>query len=148
VTVQPVRLFDDPILRRPAEPVVDFDAELRKLIDDLNETMHENNGAGLTAPRSVWARGSSRSIPTSRKASSGIWSTRCWSSPDEEEQDGSEGHLSIPGVHLDTKRRMNVVAKGFTPPCVHPARAACRRRTRTAAAGCTSGEARPRRRNS
>ena len=33
--------------------------------------------------------------------------------PDEEEQDGPEGCLSIPGVYVDTKRRMNVVAKGF-----------------------------------
>jgi len=33
--------------------------------------------------------------------------------PDEEEQDGPEGCLSIPGLYFDTKRRMNVVAKGF-----------------------------------
>ena len=33
--------------------------------------------------------------------------------PDEEEQDGPEGCLSIPGIYIDTKRRMNVVAKGF-----------------------------------
>ena len=34
--------------------------------------------------------------------------------PDDEEQDGPEGCLSIPGVYLDTKRRMNVVATGFS----------------------------------
>jgi len=33
--------------------------------------------------------------------------------PDDEEQDGPEGCLSIPGVYVDTKRRMNVVASGF-----------------------------------
>ena len=33
--------------------------------------------------------------------------------PDEEEQDGPEGCLSIPGLYFDTKRRQNVVAKGF-----------------------------------
>ena len=33
--------------------------------------------------------------------------------PDEEEQDGPEGCLSIPGVYVDTKRRLNTVAKGF-----------------------------------
>jgi peptide deformylase len=33
--------------------------------------------------------------------------------PDEEEQDGPEGCLSIPGVYIDTKRRQNVVANGF-----------------------------------
>jgi peptide deformylase len=34
--------------------------------------------------------------------------------PGEEEQDGPEGCLSIPGLYFGTKRRMNVVAKGFT----------------------------------
>ena len=34
--------------------------------------------------------------------------------PDEEEQDGPEGCLSIPGLYFDTKRRLNVVARGFT----------------------------------
>ena len=34
--------------------------------------------------------------------------------PDEQEQDGPEGCLSIPGLYFDTKRRINVVAKGYT----------------------------------
>ena len=34
--------------------------------------------------------------------------------PDQEEQDGPEGCLSMPGFYFDTRRRMNVVAKGFT----------------------------------
>jgi len=34
--------------------------------------------------------------------------------PDTEEQDGPEGCLSIPGFYFDTRRRMNVVAKGYT----------------------------------
>jgi peptide deformylase len=33
--------------------------------------------------------------------------------PDDEEQDGPEGCLSIPGVYVDTRRRQNVVARGF-----------------------------------
>jgi peptide deformylase len=33
--------------------------------------------------------------------------------PDDEEQDGPEGCLSIPGVYVDTKRRQHVVARGF-----------------------------------
>jgi len=35
VTVQPIRLFGDPVLRTPAEQVVDFDKELRTLVADL-----------------------------------------------------------------------------------------------------------------
>ena len=33
MSVTPIRLFGDPVLRTPAEPVVDFDAELAKLLD-------------------------------------------------------------------------------------------------------------------
>ena len=51
MTVQPIRLFGDPVLRTPAEPVVDFDKELRRLVADLIETMREQAGAGLAAPQ-------------------------------------------------------------------------------------------------
>src|SRR5690606_32770982 len=41
LTVQPIRLFGDPVLRTPAEPVVDFDKELRTLVTDLTDTLRE-----------------------------------------------------------------------------------------------------------
>ena len=49
MSVKPIRLFGDPVLRTPAEPVRDFDAELRRLVKDLTETM-------LDAPGSAWPR--------------------------------------------------------------------------------------------
>ena len=51
VSVTPIRLFGDPVLRTPAEPVVDFDAELRRLVDDLTDTMLDAPGPG-SPPRS------------------------------------------------------------------------------------------------
>ena len=51
MTVQPIRLFGDPVLRTPADPVVDFDKELRNLVRDLVETMQDEGGAGLAAPQ-------------------------------------------------------------------------------------------------
>jgi len=51
VSVKPIRLFGDPVLRTPAEPVRDFDAELRKLVKDLTDTMMDAPGAGLAAPQ-------------------------------------------------------------------------------------------------
>lgn len=114
MTVQPVRLFDDPILRQPAAPVVDFDAELRSLITDLSETMYEADGAGLAAPQI----GVGLRVFTFHKSLAedelGHLVNPVVEFPDEEEQDGPEGCLSIPGIYLDTKRRMNVVAKGYT----------------------------------
>jgi peptide deformylase len=39
--------YPDPILLQPGEPVTEFNAELRKLADDMFETMYAGQGAGL-----------------------------------------------------------------------------------------------------
>jgi peptide deformylase len=43
--------YPDPILSRPGEPVTEFDAELRKLADDMFETTYASQGIGLAAPQ-------------------------------------------------------------------------------------------------
>ena len=42
--------YPDPRLRTKAEPVKTVDDELRRLIDDMFETMYEAPGIGLAAP--------------------------------------------------------------------------------------------------
>jgi peptide deformylase len=113
VTFQSVRLFDDPILREPAKPVINFDAELRKLIINLTETMHEKGGAGLAPPQIGVGLRVFTFHPDLAEGALGHLVNPVLDFPDEEEQDRPEGCLSIPGVYFDTKRRMNVVAKGF-----------------------------------
>src|ERR1700744_6107037 len=43
--------FPDPILQRPTEPVTAFDDDLRKLVDDMFESMYAAKGIGLAAPQ-------------------------------------------------------------------------------------------------
>jgi peptide deformylase len=43
--------YPDPVLSKPGEPITEFDAELRKLIDDMFETMYASQGIGLAAPQ-------------------------------------------------------------------------------------------------
>jgi peptide deformylase len=43
--------YPDPVLARPGEPVTEFDAELRKLVADMFETMYAGQGVGLAAPQ-------------------------------------------------------------------------------------------------
>jgi peptide deformylase len=110
LTVQNVRIFGDPVLRTAADPVVDFDKELRRLVDDLMETMHEQTGTGLAAPQiGVGLRVFTFDVDDV----TGHLVNPVLEFPDDEEQDGPEGCLSIPGVYVDTKRRQNVIAKGF-----------------------------------
>ncbi|MGI5272055.1 peptide deformylase [Nonomuraea sp. CA-218870] len=52
MTVLPIRAFDDPVLRSVAEPVRDFDKELRRLVKSMTLTLRAGAGrAGLAAPQ-------------------------------------------------------------------------------------------------
>jgi len=109
VAVKPIRLFGDPVLRTPAAPVVDFDAELRTLVRDLTDTMLEAPGAGLAAPQlgvglrvfTWYVDGQLGHLVNPQLTLS------------EDAQDGEEGCLSIPDLAFDCRRARQVVARGF-----------------------------------
>jgi peptide deformylase len=111
MTVLPVRLFGDPVLTQPASPVTDFDRELHKLVRDLRDTLAAQHGAGLAAPQLGISR---RVFVFDMGDARGHLVNPTLRFPDEQEQDGPEGCLSMPGLYFDTKRRLNVVAKGYT----------------------------------
>ena len=110
MTVKTIRLFGDPVLRTPADPVVDFDKELRALVTDLTETMLDAPGAGLAAPQiGVGLRVFTYHVDDEQ---SGHLVNPVLHFPGDEEQDGEEGCLSIPGLKFDCRRRQHVVAHG------------------------------------
>ncbi len=109
MAVQPIRLFGDPVLRHPAEPVRDFDKELRILVKDLTDTMLEAPGAGLAAPQ----LGVSLRVFTYHVDDELGHLVNPTLDLSDEEQDGEEGCLSFPGLAFDTKRALRTVAKGF-----------------------------------
>ncbi|HJQ44455.1 MAG TPA: peptide deformylase [Jatrophihabitantaceae bacterium] len=110
MTVVPIRLFGDPVLRTPAEPVTVFDKELRTLVTDLAETMIDAPGAGLAAPQiGVGLRVFTYHVDDEQ---SGHLVNPVLHFPSDDEQDGPEGCLSIPGFTFDCKRREHVVAHG------------------------------------
>ena len=51
VAIFPIRTFGDPVLRVRTKPVKDFDASLRRLAEDMLETMYDAPGVGLAAPQ-------------------------------------------------------------------------------------------------
>ena len=109
MAIQPIRLFGDPVLRKPALEVVDFDRDLRKLVQDLTDTMLAAPGAGLAAPQlGVGLRAFTWHVdgevghlinPTLELS--------------DEIQDGLEGCLSIPELSIECRRALSVVAQGF-----------------------------------
>lgn len=111
MSVTPVRLFGDPVLRTKAEPVTDFDLSLRNLVRDLTRTLEHEGGSGLAAPQiGVGLRVFVFSLDGVR----GHLVNPGLDFPGEEEQEGLEGCLSFPGLYFDVKRRRDVVAQGFT----------------------------------
>ena len=49
--IYPIVKFGDPVLETPAAKVTVFDDELKKLIDDMFESMYAAHGVGLAAPQ-------------------------------------------------------------------------------------------------
>ncbi len=49
--IRPIVKYPDPILLRPTPPVEKFDEELRRLVDDMFESMYAAEGVGLAAPQ-------------------------------------------------------------------------------------------------
>jgi peptide deformylase len=109
VAVQNIRLFGDPILTTKADPVSDFDAELRKLVADLTDTMLEAPGSGLAAPQI----GVGLRVFTYNVEGEVGHLVNPELTLSAEEQFGPEGCLSIPELTFDCRRAMRVVAKGW-----------------------------------
>ena len=110
MAVQPIRLFGDPVLTMPADPVTAFDKELRVLIKDLTDTMVDAPGVGLAAPQigvslRVFTYDVEDTVGHLVNPVIGIVS--------DEDQDGDEGCLSFPGLAFPTTRKERVVASGF-----------------------------------
>ena len=95
--------FPDPRLRRRAEPVAAVDDRVRRLIDDMFETMYEAPGIGLSAPQ-VNVAERVVTIDLSKDRSEPL----CLVNPEIRSADGEteteEGCLSVPGVYEIVKR--------------------------------------------
>lgn len=109
MSIRPIRLFGDPVLLTPADPVTSFDAELRKLVQDLSDTMMDAPGVGLAAPQiGVGLRVFTYFIDD---VVGHVINPSLKLSAEVEVDD--EGCLSFPGLAYPTSRAFGAVATGF-----------------------------------
>ena len=95
--------FPDPRLRRQAEAVPVVDDDVRRLIDDLLETMYEAPGIGLSAPQvNVAKRVITIDVSKDRNAPLCLVNPEIRTASGETETE--EGCLSVPGVYELVKR--------------------------------------------
>ena len=104
-----VVLAGDPVLRRIAHPVKEVNENIKKLLDNMAETMYHAKGVGLAAPQVGISKrvivvdigeGLFKLVNPEIVASSGI-------------QDGAEGCLSLPDVVGNVKRSERVTVKAL-----------------------------------
>jgi peptide deformylase len=107
----PIRQFGDPVLRMPVPPVTEFDQGLRKLVEDMTETMHAAPGVGLAAPQIGVARAV---VVFNAQDDLG---DRVLVNPELVESSGDyeyeEGCLSVAGYYWPITRPAFVRARGF-----------------------------------
>jgi peptide deformylase len=109
VSVRPVRIYGDPVLRTRAKEVVEIDDTLRDLVRDLFDTMKAYQGVGLAANQvGVLQRVLVVDVPLGEgERVRAALVNPVISSPSGSET-GEEGCLSIPGIYEDVARAKKV----------------------------------------
>ena len=102
-----VRKFGDPVLRSKARPIEVFDDALRAEVSRMAALMHDSMGIGLAATQlGTLHRVLVYRVEHSSPVNALINPELEWSGKEMESLE--EGCLSLPGVHVDVERPVNV----------------------------------------
>src|ERR1700677_2481052 len=108
MTVRPIRLIGDPVLRTECDQVTRFDDALARLVTDLLDTVQEPGRAGLAANQI----GSSRAVFSYNRDGEPGYVINPVLAEATGEQEGLEGCLSIPGISAIRRRAERAVVTG------------------------------------
>ncbi|MBN1189805.1 MAG: peptide deformylase [Dehalococcoidales bacterium] len=105
-----VRTVPDPVLRQKAKKIPGIDSSIRRLIEDMIETMYEADGVGLAAPQvGVSLRLVVICMPEEDAGEIVLINPEIVKKSGEREVD--ERCLSIPGYYGQLKRAVSVTVK-------------------------------------
>jgi peptide deformylase len=121
MTIREILKMGDPRLLRIAKPVEAFDTpELRLLVDDMFETMHAVNGAGLAAPQIgvdlqlvIFGFRQNQRYPDAPPVPETVLINPEITPLDDVEEEGWEGCLSVPGLRGVVPRYARIRYRGF-----------------------------------
>ncbi|HJW81023.1 MAG TPA: peptide deformylase [Acidiferrobacterales bacterium] len=107
MAIRTILHYPDPRLRQVAQPVATVDDEIRRLVDDMAETMYAAPGIGLAAVQiNVALRVVTIDISESRNA------LQVFINPQILQRDGKqvfeEGCLSVPGIYDEVERAQHI----------------------------------------
>ena len=107
-----IRYYPDAVLKAKAKKITIFDSSVRKLAQDMLDTMYENDGVGLAAPQ---VGVSKRMMVIDVSGEDETPRPIVFINPEIIERDGEmtgqEGCLSFPDVFFEVKRASKVVVK-------------------------------------
>ena len=116
MAVRPIVKYGHPVLHKPSEPVREIDGAIRKLLDDMVETMYAAPGIGLAAPQiAVPLRLIVVDLSVGEEKGQLIKLINPEFVLREGEQRHDEGCLSVPGFGGSPVRPERVVVKGLDP---------------------------------
>lgn len=107
MALRTIREDGDPILRKKARPVTEFNDRLFELLDDMAETMYAAPGVGLAGPQV----GVLRRVVVIDVGDGLLELINPEITFEDGEQTGEEGCLSLPGLCGVVKRPMTVKVK-------------------------------------
>jgi len=120
MAVRPVLKMGEPLLRQVALPVSRFDAQLAALVADMDDTMRHLSGAGIAAPQiGVGARvvifelQDNPRYPHISPVPYTVLVNPTLTALTQEESEGWEGCLSVPGMRGLVPRITSVRYQGF-----------------------------------
>ncbi len=109
MAIIPIRRMGEPVLRTPAAEVQGFDEALRRLRDDMFETMYDAPGVGLAAPQIGLSL--RFFVYDDQEGSKGAVANPRLTLLDGQ-QISEEGCLSVPGLYYETPRALGVRLEG------------------------------------
>jgi peptide deformylase len=111
MTIRPIRVLGDAVLRTPCDPVTSFDAELRALVTDLLDTVTGEQGRAGVAANQIGV--SARVFSYAVRDAVGYVVNPVLTDVSEETQEDDEGCLSIPGFYFPRRRAASATVHGF-----------------------------------
>ncbi len=112
MSVLKLRIYPDPVLKQKARKITIIDGSVRKLAQDMLDTMYKSDGVGLAAPQvGVSKRIMVIDVSSEEEPAKPI----VFINPEILEKDGEmigqEGCLSFPDVFFEVKRASKVVVR-------------------------------------
>jgi len=104
--------WPNPILETPADPVMEFNGDLNKLVENMFETMYSAPGVGLAAvqvgvPKRLFVMDCSGGKDPAQRV--------VMINPEvismEGKQNGEEGCLSFPGIYFGVERNLRAIVR-------------------------------------